>query len=463
MAGLALASALLGASAPAALANSTLTISATPTVQITAAAGKANDMRITLNGASLTVVDPGDPIDAPLPCTGSGTTTVICNLASPIQGLSADVGDQNDRLRGDTTASMALSGGDGSDEVTVAAIPGVPDPGTNVDGDDPGGNPAGDGDDLLTGGDFGDFIEGGGGRDTLIGGGANDTLRPGPGTGDSVDGGPGDDFARWALGGASGQTFAGGPGVDIIDVRGIEFGPPFDTAISVNLVSGELRQTGGGAESATAREFEDADAAGATVTIVGTDGPNELFTSEGDDNVTGGAGADRLFVFDGADSVFVRDGFGDRVRCGRGTDTVEADQFDELYDCENVARVAVLPAGVERVAPVCTVRGLPRRLTRKRFLRRLRPSVGCNEAAALEARLSVRVRNRRGRLVTARAGDLVLAERELPLAAGRRRVSLKVPRALQRVLGRRFSARLTVVARDRFGNESRSTRTVRVR
>jgi hypothetical protein len=91
---------------------------------------------------------------------------------------------------------------------------------------------------------------------------------------------------------------------------------------------------------------------------------------------------------DGADRVFVRDGFGDRVRCGRGADTVEADQFDELYDCENVARVAVLPPGVDRAAPVCAVRRVAARLSRKRFLRGLRLSVTCNEPTTLEARLT---------------------------------------------------------------------------
>jgi hypothetical protein len=358
---------------------------------------------------------------------------------------------------------VVLSGGDGSDEVTHAALPGAPAESTNLDGDDAAGNPAGDGDDLVTGGDFGDFIDGGGGRDTIVGGAANDTIRPDAGEGDSVDAGPGDDSVRWSLGGSTGQTFTGGPGLDTLQVRGIELAPPFATAVSMNLASGELRQTAGGDASATAAEFEDASGSGASITLLGTDGPNQLLTSDGDDSVTGGSGPDLLYVFDGADSIFVRDGFGDRVDCGLGTDTVEADQFDELYDCENVTRVDVLPAAVDRAAPVCTVRGLPRRLTRKRFLRRLRPSVGCDEAAAVEARLTVPVGHRRGRLVTTRAGDLVLAERQLPLAAGRRTVSMRVPRALRRALGRRFRARLTVVARDRFGNASRSSRTVRVR
>jgi hypothetical protein len=75
----------------------------------------------------------------------------------------------------------------------------------------------------------------------------------------------------------------------------------------------------------------------------------------------------------------------------------------------------------------------------------------------------VPVRPRRGRLVTSRAGELVLAEQTRPLATGSRRLTLKVPRGLRRVLGRRFTATLTVVARDQFGNRRVVTRRVRVR
>ena len=86
----------------------------------------------------------------------------------------------------------------------------------------------------------------------------------------------------------------------------------------------------------------------------------------------------------------------------------------------------------------------------------------CNEPTSLEARLTVPVRRRGGRLVTVKAGQLVLAEQASPLAGGERRLRLAVPRRLRPALGRRFAATLTVVARDQFGNRGAVTRVVRV-
>jgi len=40
---------------------------------------------------------------------------------------------------------------------------------------------------------------------------------------------------------------------------------------------------------------------------------------------------------DGDDTISVRDGFGDVVECGPGTDTVTADRSDVLSGCENVS------------------------------------------------------------------------------------------------------------------------------
>src|SRR5215210_5117347 len=198
-------------------------------------------------------------------------------------------------------------------------------------------------------------------------------------------------------------------------------------------------------------------------TLYGTDAPNLLTTGAGNDLVDPRSGADRVRVGAGSDRVMARDGFGDRVECGAGEDSVVADQFDELFDCEVVDLAQVLPAGVELDAPGCALTGLPRTMTLRRFLRRLRPRVECDEATTLEARLTVMVRAQRGRLVTTRPRELVLAEQARGLAEGARRLSLKVPPSLRRVLGRRFAATLTVVARDQFGNRAVMSRVVRVR
>ena len=62
----------------------------------------------------------------------------------------------------------------------------------------------------------------------------------------------------------------------------------------------------------------------------------------------------------------------------------------------------------------------------------------------------------------ARAGDLVLSEARLPLAAGARKVKLKASR---RMLGarKRFTIRIAVTALDAARNRTAVTRTIKIR
>ena len=54
--------------------------------------------------------------------------------------------------------------------------------------------------------------------------------------------------------------------------------------------------------------------------------------------MNGGPGPDAIKTGEGNNRIDVRDGYRDRVRCGPGRDTVEADQFDVAIDCEIVHR-----------------------------------------------------------------------------------------------------------------------------
>jgi hypothetical protein len=215
--------------------------------------------------------------------------------------------------------------------------------------------------------------------------------------------------------------------------------------------------------SASVTQIEDLDAGGSPINASGTDGPNLLRTFDGDDVLDPRGSPDRVDAGGGADQLRLRDGFADLGLCGGGVDTVEADQFDELFDCENVQRQSVRPAGVDADAPACSIAGVRSRVRRRAFLRGLSPTLSCSEQATVLVRLTVPVRRRRGRLVTARAGDLVLAERTLQAGTAGTRTRLAVPRRLRAVLGRRFRATLTATARDEFGNTGLVTRTVRVR
>ena len=59
----------------------------------------------------------------------------------------------------------------------------------------------------------------------------------------------------------------------------------------------------------------------------------------------------------GNDVANVADGFGDRVFCGGGTDTVNADQFDDLAsDCETVTRLELRAGGADVIAPIARSR-----------------------------------------------------------------------------------------------------------
>jgi VCBS repeat protein/FG-GAP repeat protein len=102
----------------------------------------------------------------------------------------------------------------------------------------------------------------------------------------------------------------------------------------------------------------------------------------------------------------------------------------------------------------------PRRIGRAKLLKNgVRVTVGPDEPSTLAFELVGSTRKVR----LARVGDVVLAARTLPLAAGRRSVTLKLPRAVRRGLSRRFTLTIRVTATDSGGNRTVSTRRLTVR
>jgi Domain of unknown function (DUF4394)/Thrombospondin type 3 repeat len=108
--------------------------------------------------------------------------------------------------------------------------------------------------------------------------------------------------------------------------------------------------------------------------------------------------------------------------------------------------------------PTITLSRTPRRITRKRFLAGLSPRIAVGEASSLSVTLLGRARS----AGLARAGDLVLAERNLPLSPATRTVKLKPNRRLVG-RGKAFKVRLRVIATDAAGNRRTTTRAIRVR
>jgi hypothetical protein len=481
--------------APGALAAGTVTSPFPGSLNFEAGTGDTNDMTVNASFSSITITDTNAINESLAQCEGGGTNTVTCTIAandfvtlsldnqddeyvaSGPRGVSVSGGQGSDTLIGSDVNSSpeSLSGDESGDEINsrnAASALSTPAPADFVSGDD--GN-----DDLVTG-NGPDQATGGDGVDTISTGAGDDVGSGGTGDGDEVDLGDDSDLYLRAGGDGNNDIARGGSGNDkLLPVDSTN--APIPDAFSADLAAGTLQRTNNGPESSSATGFEDY-ASGlppllgpeSADTVSGTDGSNVIETSGGADAIDPRGGTDTVSAGSGNDSIEARDGAADRIACSSGNDTVQADQFDEVNGCESVTRTTVGGGGgtggggggttADGAAPRCTVTGVPARVRRRTFVRRgARPRTNCNEPSALNIRLIGRVRRIRGQVVLQRAGDLVLAERNFRLGSGARTATLKVPRAMLRALGRRFTLRLRVEATDAAGNRSVSERRIRIR
>jgi hypothetical protein len=262
----------------------------------------------------------------------------------------------------------------------------------------------GDGDDSYWDWDGPSTIDAGGGSDNPIyGGGGDDAIDGGPGNDllfgdagdDTVDGGPGDDALEGIPGAGlepphtgGSDTYSGGGGGDSL----VYTGRTEDLALSNDGVAndgaaGERDDIGadvkalyGGTGNDTltgspTRDVLVGDTGDDKVT--GGGGDDALYGSSGNDTVEGGAGQDYLegdggddvltggpdtdafygespLDYDsGRDQIFARDGLSERVACGPGIDSAQADLTDVLLNipalqdmCENVDAPTLRVVGV---------------------------------------------------------------------------------------------------------------------
>jgi RTX calcium-binding nonapeptide repeat (4 copies) len=386
-------------------------------------------------------------------CEGSGTTTVTCT-SSAIADSQAVLGAFDDRLAAVGPLPTLVFGDSGNDTLTTTAAT-VTTPGARAI------MIGGTGDDIITGGNGQDGGAGGPGTDLITLGGGDDEGEGNEGPGDVIDLGAGNDYAYLTGADENGDSYRGGAGLDIVE-HNVGTTPP--VALTLNLAAGML--SGTNSPSGTVTGFEDVFLASqASSTVTGTADANKIVASTGADTVNPGAGPDFLDLLSGNDRALVRDGFPDYVACGEGTDSAEVDQLDTTEGCEAVAAATVRPVAADTDPPGCDIQGLRTSLTRTVLLRRgVRSTVSCDEPVALELRLLARARRGRGgRLVIARASDLVLAEAALGLDAAARTTRLRVTRRLRRAFPRSARIRLVVAATDRFGNVQRLERRIRVR
>src|SRR6185436_3704683 len=113
-------------------------------------------------------------------------------------------------------------------------------------------------------------------------------------------------------------------------------------AFSLDIATSELLElnTFGGNDTFVAQPGTPlavlADGGDGNDTLTGAAEADTFFGGAGNDTLTGGGGPDLLDGQDGNDNLLARDGAGDLVRGGLGTDSAQADRVDVVSDVENV-------------------------------------------------------------------------------------------------------------------------------
>lgn len=190
-------------------------------------------------------------------------------------------------------------------------------------------------------------LTGGNGADTLIGGAGNDSLNgsSGPGNGDQLYGGPGDDAltegsvlageggSDLLIAASCGETIDGGPGIDSVSFarsayEGVEatLGGTAGIAPYGSFAGGCPTEHGGPPPSQISSSVERIEGSpngdiltgdGGPNVILGRGGDDEIHGAGGDDFLVGGRGSDAIYGESGADRLYARDGRRDEaIGCG---------------------------------------------------------------------------------------------------------------------------------------------------
>lgn len=263
---------------------------------------------------------------------------------------------------------------------------------------------------------------------------------------------------------AGSSSFAGGTGAGIARVR-ISTG----TAAVENLVYGEPRRPLAAyslAQGAYAVHENDG-ALVVTVRRTGALGVGGVHVATASDTATAGSDftpVDATLAFAAGQtvatvSVPLRP---DRAKEGDETFTVALSAPDDGMLGSPAAATVTLhdDPPVKRpdtTRPQVRLAGVPRKMSRSRFLRGVRASVNTNETSSLQVELLASAR----RAVISRVYGLQLGRKTYARARGTRRVRVRPSKALVGA-ARSFHVRLRVLAIDRAGNRRAVTRTIRV-
>jgi Ca2+-binding RTX toxin-like protein len=303
---------------------------------------------------SLTLATPGSySLVGKLPAGAIGTLTVQGSAGSDNLRLpSSWTGALSFFDSGGPTSRDTVTGGAGNDWITTGQGNDLVNAGGGADQ-----LRGGEGNDRLNGDGGQDSIVGEDGADTLSGGDGNDTIEI-AGTGDSVQGGAGDDLVTNELfRAAAPRAIDGGTGMDTLQLSGVDLSATvlsgierleaLGVTITVAQLDGIARLAGlaayGGQASITLATSGIADLRGKVVAettslaVTGSAGADELYldrlwggtlsfndpsgTTGSHDRVFGGAGNDLLSGGEGRDSLF-GEGGADWLDGGAGNDAL---------------------------------------------------------------------------------------------------------------------------------------------
>ncbi|QFR03215.1 calcium-binding protein [Streptomyces phaeolivaceus] len=254
---------------------------------VNAAAGRANNITVSLSGSTVFIQDTSDTLSAGIGCTLQTNGSVACPVNLGTDTVVVNAGDGNDIITKTGNVRGELKGESGND-----VINGGPSPGSNI----------------LNGGTGNDTLNGGVTFDMLVGGPGADRLSGGGGTTDLVnylDSTSGvvvdiDNAADDGVGGEGDNVLT-----DVEFVYGSQFGDTLTGSAAGDILSGF----------------------GGNDLLVGGNGNDTLVGGAGSDSHSGGAGNDTL---DAVDGVFGNDS----LNGGANTDTCTADTNDTKSACE---------------------------------------------------------------------------------------------------------------------------------
>ncbi|MFD9112943.1 calcium-binding protein [Streptomyces bottropensis] len=256
-------------------------------VVVNAAAGRTNNITVSLSGTNVVIQDTSDTLTAGTGCSLQGNGSVACPVSLNSDTVVVNAGDGNDIITKTGNVRGELKGESGND-----VINGGPSPGSNILN-------GGTGNDTLNGGVTFDLLIGGTGADRLSGGGgASDIasyLESGSGVVVDID-----NAADDGIGGEGDNVLT-----DVEIVYGSQFGDTLTGGTAGDILSGF----------------------GGNDLLVGGTGNDTLVGGAGGDSHSGGAGNDTL---DAVDGVFGNDS----LNGGANTDTCTADTSDTKSACE---------------------------------------------------------------------------------------------------------------------------------